>query len=81
MDFEFKLSFLSKFESKRGWILRDFVFTNANSLGYKRGQGVHHTDLQTLLFYLGDMHRPSPNIKEVIEFPKRLSVKENLEIS
>jgi hypothetical protein len=45
------------------------------------GQGVHHTDLQMLLFSLGDMYRPSPNIIKVIEFLKGLSVKENLEIS
>jgi hypothetical protein len=42
---------------------------------------VHHTDLQMLLFSLGDMYRPSPNIIKVIEFLKGLSVKENLEIS
>jgi hypothetical protein len=72
MNFELKLRFLSKFESQRSWILRDFVLTNTNSSAHRRGQGVHHTDLQTLLFNLGDMHKPTPKIEDVMEFPNGL---------
>jgi hypothetical protein len=64
----------------KSWILRDFVLANTNSSAHKRGQGVHHTDLQTLFFDLGDMYRPTPKIEDVMEFQKGLSVKENLEI-
>jgi hypothetical protein len=42
---------------------------------------VLHDDLQTLLFDLDEMHRPSPNIKEVVEFPNELTDKESLKIS
>jgi hypothetical protein len=36
-------------------------------------------DLQTLFYDLGDMHRPSHKIEEVIEFQKELTDKEILE--
>jgi hypothetical protein len=53
--------------------------TNINSLVLKLGQGVLHDGLQILLFYVVDMHRLNPRIAEVMEFQKRLSVKQNLE--
>jgi hypothetical protein len=55
------------------------VLTNINSPVHQVGQGVDHTDLQTLLLDLSDVHRPSPKIKEVIKFMKGLSVEESLE--
>jgi hypothetical protein len=43
---------------------------------HKLGQGVLQGGLQTLLFHLGGMHKPSPNMKEDIEFQKGLTVKQ-----
>jgi hypothetical protein len=39
-----------------------------NPLVLKLGQGILHDGLQTFLFYMIDMHRPTPNIQEVMEF-------------
>jgi hypothetical protein len=58
--FEFKLRFLSKFESIRGWIFRNFVFTNANKSVHKLRQGVFQNDLQPLRSDMDDMHRTTP---------------------
>jgi hypothetical protein len=41
---------------------------------------VHHTDLQTLPFDLGDRHRPSHKIKEDMKFQIGPSFKQILEI-
>jgi hypothetical protein len=57
------------------------VFTSINSLAHKLGQGVLQDGLQTLIFGLGDMHRPSPNMEEDMEFQKGLSVKKILEFT
>jgi hypothetical protein len=43
------------------------------------GQEVLHDGLQILLFDVGDMQRLNPRVVEVMEFRKRLSVKQNLE--
>jgi hypothetical protein len=37
-------------------------------------------DLQILLYDLDDMHRPSHNIEEDMEFQRRLSIKQFLKI-
>jgi hypothetical protein len=50
-DCELKFRFLSKFESKRGRILRDIAFTNTNTLVHKPGHGVLKDYLQTLLLW------------------------------
>jgi hypothetical protein len=42
------------------------------------GQEVVHGDPQCLHYYLVDVHRLSPQIDEVMEFPKRLNVKQIL---
>jgi hypothetical protein len=55
------------------------VLANANPSEHQLGQGVHHADLQTLLFDLGDRHRLTLKIEEVMSFPNGLSLKENLE--
>jgi hypothetical protein len=60
---ELKFKLPSKFESKRGWILRDIAFTNTYTPVHKFGQGVFQVGLQNLLFDLDDMHKPSPNIE------------------
>jgi hypothetical protein len=57
-----------------------FVFTSINSSVHIIGQGVLR-GLQTLLFYLVDMHRPSLNIEEVMEFQIGLSVKQIMEFA
>jgi hypothetical protein len=44
------------------------------------GQGAIQDDLETLFFDLGDMHRPTLNMKENMEFEKGLIVKQILEI-
>jgi hypothetical protein len=41
-------------------------------------KGVFHCVLQPLCYYLDDMHKLTPNIHEVMAFPKRQSVKQNL---
>jgi hypothetical protein len=79
MDFELNLIFLFKFEFLGYWIHRDFVFTSINLLVLQHGQGVLQDGLQTLHFDLGDMHRPSQNMEEDMEFERRLSVKKFLE--
>jgi hypothetical protein len=79
MDFELNHRFLFRFESKKGWTLMDIVFTSINSPVHKFGQGVLQDGLQTLLFDLVDMHRPSPNMEEDIEFQRVLNVKQILE--
>jgi hypothetical protein len=43
-------------------------------------QEVIHSDLQTLQYDLGDMHKPTPHIEEDIGFQKWLIVKQFLEI-
>jgi hypothetical protein len=79
-DFELKIRFFSKFESKEGWTPGEFVCTSINPPVHKFGQGVLEDGLETLLLDLGDMHRPSLNIEEDMEFPRGLSVKQILEI-
>jgi hypothetical protein len=79
-DFEQKLRFFFKFEFPGDWIHWEFVFTSINSPVHKLGQQVLRDGLQTLFFDLDDMHRPSPKIKEVMEFLKELSAKQSLEI-
>jgi hypothetical protein len=54
------------------------VLINANSSSHKHGQGVHHSDLRSLLFDLGDMHRPSPNMEEDMEFAKGIIINQVL---
>jgi hypothetical protein len=48
---------------------------------YKLRQAVLQYDLQTLLFDLGDIHMPSPNMEEDMEFQIGLSVKKILEFA
>jgi hypothetical protein len=48
------------------------MFTNANTLVQKLGQGVCQSDVQTLLYNLDDMHRASQRIEEFIEFQKEI---------
>jgi hypothetical protein len=43
------------------------------------GQEVIHGNLQCLCYDLVDIHKLSPQIDEVIEFPRRLNVKQILE--
>jgi hypothetical protein len=61
-------------------MLREFLFSNINSAVHKLGHEVLQNSLQTLLYNMDTMHRPSPNIKEVMEFEKGISVKQSLEI-
>jgi hypothetical protein len=62
------------------WVIhREFFFTSMNSSVHKLGWGVVHNGLESLLFDMGDMHIPSPNILKVMEFQKWLTIKENLE--
>jgi hypothetical protein len=81
MNLEIKFRFFSGFEFNGVRLLRAFVFTNANSLVHKFGQGVPQDSPQTLFFILYDMHRPTPKIKEVMEFQKGLSIDQSLKIS
>jgi hypothetical protein len=46
--------------------------------GLKLAQGVFHCVLQHLCYNLANMHNLTPNIHEVMAFPKWLSVKQNL---
>jgi hypothetical protein len=69
-DFKLKFRFIFKFESIKGWTLRDIALTIINSPLLKFGQIVHHTYLQTLLFDLSDMHKPSLNIEEILKRTK-----------
>jgi hypothetical protein len=79
-DFELMIRMLSKFESKGGRTLEEFVLTSINSPVHKHGQGVLHDGLETLLFDMGDMHRPTLNMVEDMEFERELSVKQILKI-
>jgi hypothetical protein len=54
------------------------VLINANLSSHKHGQGVQHSDLRSLLFDLGDMHRPSPNMEEDMEFAKGIIINQVL---
>jgi hypothetical protein len=47
----------------------------ANPAELHFGQEVLHGDLKCLHYYLVDMHKLSPKIDEVMEFPRRLNVK------
>jgi hypothetical protein len=53
--------------------------TSTISSSLKPGQGVLQCDLQSLHYKLVDMHKITPNIQEVMEFPNWLSVKQNLQ--
>jgi hypothetical protein len=55
---------------EKSWPLSDIKPTIINPLVLKHRQGVLHDGLQTFLFYLVDMHRPTPRIQEVMEFQK-----------
>jgi hypothetical protein len=55
------------------------LFPNRTELNLR--QGVLHGDLQSLHYYLVDMHTQYPKIEEDNEFPKVLSTKQNLEMS
>jgi hypothetical protein len=57
----------------------EFAFTNSNSTAYRPVQGALQDGLKTLLFNLDDMKRPTPNIEQVMEFPKGLGVKQGPE--
>jgi hypothetical protein len=50
-----------------------------NSSLHNIGRGIIHSVVESLLFIMHDMHRPSQNILEVREFQKGLTVKEFLE--
>jgi hypothetical protein len=53
---------------QKSWPLRDIKPTIINPVVLKLGQGVLHGGLQTLFFYLVDMHRLAPKMQEVMEF-------------
>jgi hypothetical protein len=55
------------------------VFTNINSPLHKLGQGVLQDGLETSLFDLSDMHRPTLKMEKDMEFERGLSVKLILE--
>jgi hypothetical protein len=55
------------------------VPTVTNKPLHQTGHGVFQSDLDVLFFHKFDRHIPSPNIEEVIEFQRRLLVKQNLE--
>jgi hypothetical protein len=65
--------------NQKGWRIRDIVLTIITSPVQQVGQGVHHTYLQTLSFYLGDMYRASLNT-EADEISKRIKGQVNTEI-
>jgi hypothetical protein len=48
------------------------------SSALKLGQVVFHCVLRSLYYNFVDMHKLTPNIQEVMAFPKWLSVKQNL---
>jgi hypothetical protein len=58
----------SLYNIQRSWPLRDIEPTIINPPVLKLGQGVLHDDLRTLLFYMVDMHRLTPNMQELVEF-------------
>jgi hypothetical protein len=43
--------------------------------GLELGEGVFHCFLYSLCYNIADMHKLTPNIQEVMSFPKWLSVK------
>jgi hypothetical protein len=55
------------------------VFMSINSPLHDIGQGVLQDGLETLLFDLGDMHRPTLNMEEDMGFERGLSVEQILE--
>jgi hypothetical protein len=65
---ELKFQSLPRFEFNGDWLLREFLFSNANSSVHPVGQGVVQGGLQTLLLQLSDMHRLTLKIEEYIEF-------------
>jgi hypothetical protein len=67
-EFELVLRFIFKFESKKGWTLRDIVFTIANTSVHQPGWGMLQTDLKTMLFNMDDMHRPTLKTEEDMKF-------------
>jgi hypothetical protein len=67
---ELKFWSLPGFKFKGDWLLREFLFTNANSRVHQLGQGVIQCRLQVLLLQLSDMHRLTLKIEEDIEFQK-----------
>jgi hypothetical protein len=56
------------------------VFTTMDTSVHQTRQGKLQTDLKTLVFHLVDMHRPSLNMAEDMEFERELSVNQILEI-
>jgi hypothetical protein len=79
-DIEFpKCHLLSKC-LETAWKLthREIGITATISSGLEHGQGVFRCVLQSLCYNLADMHKLTPNIAEVMTFPKWLSVKQNL---
>jgi hypothetical protein len=80
MDFELIHIFPFKFEFSGSWSLREIVSTSINSQVPKIEQYVIKYGLKTFLFDLVDMHWLSPNIKEVMEFQREISVKQNLNL-
>jgi hypothetical protein len=56
------------------------VLTSANTTLPNPGQEVHQPDLQTLVFDLTDIHRPTLKIEEDMEIENGLSVNQILEI-
>jgi hypothetical protein len=54
-------------------MLLETLVANPSKLQF--GQKVLHGDLQRLYYNLGDMHTPTPKIKEDIEFQRGLIVK------
>jgi hypothetical protein len=57
---------------EKAWKLthRKIGVTATISSGLKLGQGVFHCVLQSLFYNLYDMHKLTPNIHEVMAFPK-----------
>jgi hypothetical protein len=55
---------------QKSWLLRGVEPTVINPPMLKFGPEVIHDGLQTFLFYLVDMHRLTPKIQEVTEFPR-----------
>jgi hypothetical protein len=92
MDFELKLTFLFKFESKRvgylGTLCSLLQIYQCTNLDKKCSKLIYtnlvleilQTDLQTMLFNLDDMYRRTLKIEEGMQFSRGLSVKQILEI-
>jgi hypothetical protein len=64
---------------KKSWPLKGIVPTITSTPLYQIGLEVFKTELEVLCFHLVGMHTPSSRIKEDIEFPKVLNVKQFLE--